>query len=153
MLRAGETTLQSTEILTTAAGHAPKIAVVGGTPANAMVAISLCHAFGCVPTPVPTGEAALGLLRQDSPVDAVLLDLFVPDMDGVVTAQLIRALREANELPMVAVAGSRAETGDLRVRGAGFNAIIVRPYSPRELHGALREALARTTGAQAASSA
>lgn len=143
MLRTGETNLQPPETLLMPGGNAPKVAVVGGTPANAMVAISLCHAFGCEPVAVPTGETVLALLRQETPVDAVLLDLFVPDMDGVVTAQLIRALREATSLPMVAVAGSRAETADLRVRSAGFNAVIVRPYSPRELHSALQGALAR----------
>ena len=78
--------------LTTIDGRHPRVAIVGGNPASAMVASVLCQQFGCAAIVTPTGESVLALLRRDTPVDMVVIDLSVPDMDGIVAVQLIRAM-------------------------------------------------------------
>jgi two-component system chemotaxis sensor kinase CheA len=130
--------------LTTGDGRRPRVAIVGGTPSSAMVATVLCDQFGCVPLTTRTGEAVLGLLRRDVPLDLVIMDLVVPDMDGFVAVELIRTLRERGKLPIVALASDRTEMMAPRARGAGFAGSVVKPYSPRELYFAMQAALTLT---------
>lgn len=127
--------------LTTSDGRRPRVAIVGGTPSGGMVATVLCDQFGCVPLIARTGEAILALLRRDIPLDLVIVDLSVPDMDGIVAVQLIRALGARGGLPIVALAESRNDVTSTRARAAEFSAWVVKPYSPRELHAAMTQAL------------
>ena len=128
--------------LTTPDGRRPRVAVVCGNVANATIAIMLCEQFGCAPYAAATGEAALALLRKDM-VDLVMLDCAIPDMDAVAAAQLIRALGARGSMPLIALADKAADLATPRSRAAGFAGTVVKPYSPRELYGAIQSALAR----------
>ena len=116
-----------------------------GTPSGAMVAAVLCEQFGCSAISAPTGESVLALLRRDTPLDMVVIDLSVSDMDGIVAVQLIRALGARGTLPVVALTSDRAEIASTRARAAGFAGAVVKPYSPRELYSAMQTALARAS--------
>jgi CheY-like chemotaxis protein len=129
--------------LATAQGTPPKVAIVGGSESSAMVAEMLCRQFGCKAIAAPTGEAVLGLLRTDTRVDLVLIDLSVSDMDGIVVVQLIRAMGNRGTLPVVAMVADKTALASNRARGAGLAGVVVKPYSPRELFTAMRAALAR----------
>ena len=128
-------------------GRKPRIAIVGGTPASALVATVLVEQFGCLPVSAPTGEAVLALLHGEDPLDLVMIDLPVPDMDGIDAVQLIRALGNRGELPVMALVGDDARIDTPRARAAGFCATVKKPYSPRELYGALQTALSRPLAA------
>jgi two-component system chemotaxis response regulator CheY len=129
--------------LTTADGRRPRVAIVGGNPSAALVATVLCQQFGCTTVITPTGESVLGLLRRDTPIDLVVIDLSITDMDGIVAVQLIRALGARGAMPVVALTNDRSEIAGSRARAAGFSGAVVKPYSPRELHAAMQTALAR----------
>jgi CheY-like chemotaxis protein len=124
-------------------GRRPRIAIVGGSPASAMIATILLTQFGCEALTAASGEAAITLLRNKGPVDLILLDLLLPDMDGIVAAQLIRTLG-ADAIPIVAVTDDQDRMAAPRARAARFNGTVVKPYSPRELYAAMEAALART---------
>lgn len=128
--------------LTTADGRRPRVAVVDGNAASAMVTTMLVEQFGCAPLPALTGEAALALLRMDEAVDLVVMDLAIPDMDATVAAELIHGLASRGALPIVALAAARADIAGEPGRVAGFCGAVVKPYSPRELYGAMLAALA-----------
>lgn len=124
-------------------GHAPRVAVVGGSPAGTTVASILIERFGGEPVPVQGGEAVLSLLRRDAAIDLVVIDLSVPDMDGIVAVQLIRAMGARGDLPIVALTDDSAQLKAGRARAAGFAGTVLKPYSPRELYLALDAALSR----------
>ena len=140
----------ATNGLTTVDGRRPQVAIVGGTASGALVATVLCQQFGCSPVSTPTGESVLALLRRDTPLDLVVIDLSVADMDGIVAVQLIRALGTRGALPVVALTNDRAAISGTRARAAGFTGSVVKPYSPRELFSAMQTALARGTTAVSA---
>lgn len=127
--------------LRTADGRPPRIAVVEGNRTSAMVLTVLVEAFGCWPLPVASAEAALALIRQDGLIDLVVIDLALPDMDGIVVVQLIRAL--GRDLPILGLAGKRSEVATTRNRAAGLNAVLVKPFSPNELYDAIVSALGK----------
>jgi CheY-like chemotaxis protein len=129
--------------LHTADGRRPRVAVVDGNPANAMVTSILVEQFGCAALKAPTGEAALALLRREDKVDLVLIDLATPDMDGIVVALLMRAMGRRGAMPILPLASSRDDVIAPRSRAAGFSGAVMKPYSPRELYAAMAQALAR----------
>lgn len=129
--------------LMTADGRRPRVAVVGGSHSASMVAVSLCEQFGCAPLAADTGEAVLAMLRSEHEVDLIVFDLAIPDMDGIVAAQLIRALGRKGSAPMIALTSDELPAASQRGRAAGFTAAVKKPYSPRELYGAMQSALNR----------
>ena len=122
-------------------GWKPRVALVGGSPASMLVASVLIEQFGCSPTTVPSAAAALDLLKRDRDIDLLVIDLAVSDMEGMCLVERVRALGARGALPIVALAANRAALADPRTRAARFAATVAKPYSPRELYGALHVAL------------
>ena len=85
---------------------------------------------------VATGEAAL----EASPADLVLLDLRLPDVDGL---DVCRQLRERSRIPII-VLTARGEEAD-RVVGLelGADDYVVKPYGLRELIARIRAVMRR----------
>jgi CheY-like chemotaxis protein len=73
-------------------------------------------------------------------VDVVLMDLSVPDMDAFAAARLIRTLVICG-VPIIAMARDHHEIASQGGGAVDFAGTIVRPYSPRDVHGALQSAL------------
>ncbi len=86
-----------------------------------------------------TGRQALELFRAHRP-DLAVLDVMMPDLDGIETARAM--LREA-DLPVIFLT-ARADEAD-RVAGLelGADDYVVKPFSPRELAARVRTVLRR----------
>jgi signal transduction histidine kinase/HAMP domain-containing protein/DNA-binding response OmpR family regulator len=57
------------------------------------------------------GRDAIALMRADTPIDIVLMDIMMPEMDGLDTMREIRKLSSRRDLPIVAVT-AKAMKGD-----------------------------------------
>ncbi|MCP1239193.1 response regulator transcription factor [Acetobacter lovaniensis] len=85
-----------------------------------------------------TGEMALRMV-MDSPPDIVLLDLGLPDRDGV---DVLRRIRETNPtLPVVILSVRDDERGKVAALDAGADDYVTKPFSMAELVARLRNAL------------
>jgi two-component system response regulator MprA len=90
------------------------------------------------------GNEALDVLAAGAP-DAVVLDLLMPNVDGL---EVCRRLRAVGDRTPVLVLTARDQVAD-RVRGldAGADDYLVKPFALAELKARLRALLRRTTGA------
>ncbi len=88
---------------------------------------------------VATGEAALADLDR-APVDLVILDWMLPDMEGL---EVTRRIRQRGKIPIIMLT-ARAEEAD-RVVGLemGADDYVVKPFSPRELLARVKAVLRR----------
>ncbi|MBV9335163.1 MAG: response regulator transcription factor [Solirubrobacterales bacterium] len=91
--------------------------------------------------PAATGEEALDLAALQHP-DAGIIDLLLPDMDGV---ELCRRLREWTEIPLIVLSAVGDEDAKVRALAAGADDYITKPFGPRELVARLQANLRRTT--------
>ncbi|MEP7157972.1 MAG: GAF domain-containing protein [Chloroflexota bacterium] len=81
---------------------------------------------------VETAEAALALIRSGDEFDVVLLDLFMPGMDGVALANAIRAAKPKGGPKLVLVSSAA-----MREHGAAVDALLSKPVKPSALYDAL----------------
>jgi DNA-binding response OmpR family regulator len=84
--------------------------------------------------------SAEGLLRRE-PFDLVLLDLNLPDQDGLMLA---RKLSAEHSLPLVILTGRADEVDRVLGLELGADDYVTKPFSPRELLARLRAVLRRT---------
>jgi CheY-like chemotaxis protein len=57
------------------------------------------------------GRDAIGIVQRDAAIDIVLMDIMMPEMDGITTIQEIRKLPRGHDLPIIAVT-AKAMKGD-----------------------------------------
>jgi two-component system KDP operon response regulator KdpE len=89
-----------------------------------------------VQTAVSLSEAS-ALLRH-SPPDVIVLDLGLPDGDGV---QLVREVRTRHSLPIIVVSARHQEAQKIQLLDAGADDYLTKPFSVGELLARIRVAL------------
>ena len=89
--------------------------------------------------PASTGEEALDVAAIQPP-DAGIVDLLLPDMDGV---ELCRRLREWTQMPLIVLSAVGDEDAKVRALAAGADDYVTKPFGPRELVARLQANLRR----------
>lgn len=87
----------------------------------------------------PDGPTALRLL-ESTPVDALLLDVMMPGMDGL---SVLRKIRETSDLPIIMLTAKGDETDRVVGLELGADDYLAKPFSPRELLARLRALVRR----------
>lgn len=86
------------------------------------------------------GYSALKAL-EENPVDLVLMDVQMPEMDGITAAKLIRERPQWKTLPIVAIT-AHAMNGDReRCLQAGMTGYVSKPVTPKTLIDTVRDQL------------
>ncbi len=81
---------------------------------------------------LPTGKGAVDLCRREKP-DLILLDIMLPDADGLEICRAIRSTVELATTPIVFLTARASETDRIVGLELGANDYIVKPFSLREL--------------------
>jgi two-component system KDP operon response regulator KdpE len=89
--------------------------------------------------PAETGAEALDLAAVRPP-EAAIVDLVLPDVDGV---EVTRRLREWSEMPILVLSAVGEEEEKVRALAAGADDYITKPFGTRELVARLQAALRR----------
>ncbi len=88
------------------------------------------------------GVEALELLKsKDRDVDAMLIDIEMPKMDGYTLAGEIRKYSKYRNLPLIAVTSRTSKTDRLRGVEVGMTEYITKPYSPEYLENVVKKNL------------
>jgi two-component system KDP operon response regulator KdpE len=90
--------------------------------------------------PASTGEEALDLAAVHNP-DAAIVDLVLPDVDGI---EVSRRLREWSDLPIIVLSAVGDEDAKVRALAAGADDYVTKPFGPRELVARLEANLRRS---------
>ncbi|KZM51023.1 ATP-binding protein [Labrenzia sp. OB1] len=131
----------------TASGLSAHVLIVDDNDTNCRLLEALLESFGISSEIARSGEQAIGLVGK-STFDAVLLDLHMPGMSGVETAEELRHLRPEFELPLIAVTAALESADDDRLQQAGFQETLTKPLSPLALYEAMVRALGSKPGPQ-----
>src|SRR5579871_4520388 len=86
-----------------------------------------------------SGRAALDAVERDRP-DVIVLDLGLPDLNGV---DVCRLVREERAVPIVVLSARGAEADKVRALDAGADDYVTKPFGAGELLARIRVALRR----------
>ncbi len=130
-------------------GEALRILLVEDNATNQLVAMSMLESVGLEADLASDGAAALAAVRARR-YDIVLMDIHMPEMDGLAAARAIRALDGDNgRVPIVAVTANAFQSHAADCRDAGMDDFLPKPYRK----AALLEVIARNAPARAADTA
>ena len=121
-------------------GNGETVLVVDDVIEQREIAADILNRLGYMAYTAASGEEAIDFLKRDAPpVDAVILDMIMPGMDGLDT---FKAIRELHADMKALIASGFSETG--RVRKAldlGVGAYVRKPYILQDIGSALRKIL------------
>lgn len=100
------------------------------------------HAKGDDPTGISNGADALEYLENNS-VDAVLLDILMPELDGF---SVCRAVRRRSNVPIIFLTALSDEEDKLRGYELGADDYVTKPYSMAVLYAKTKALIARSRG-------
>jgi predicted signal transduction protein with EAL and GGDEF domain/FixJ family two-component response regulator len=115
----------------------PSVLLVDDDEVNLMVTAMALRGRGFVVTQFSTGRAALGYLRNTIP-DIVVLDALMPDLDGFVTCERLRALPALEHVPVLMLTGLDDDESINRAYRAGATDFFVKTPQWSLLEGRLR---------------
>jgi two-component system KDP operon response regulator KdpE len=118
-----------------------RVLVVDDEPQIRRALRLVLRANGYHVTEVGAGEAALDALAA-AEFDVIILDLVLPDLDGV---EVCRRVREWSQLPVVVLSAHDDEDLKIRALDGGADDYVTKPFSAPELLARMRSALRRAT--------
>jgi two-component system, OmpR family, KDP operon response regulator KdpE len=121
----------------------PRVLVVDDEPQIVRALKVVLREAGFEAVAAETASQALDLAAVHPP-DAAILDLVLPDGDGV---EVTRRLREWSEMPILVLSAVGEEDQKVRALEAGADDYITKPFGTRELVARLQAALRRTAPA------
>ena len=114
---------------------------------NRLVTTRMLERRGHSVVAVANGRAAVERARTYA-FDLILMDMMMPEMDGLAATKAIRALpRPFGTVPIIGLTASVAAEDEAACRAAGMNEFAAKPISARHL-AALVDRLARTSDSQ-----
>ena len=93
--------------------------------------------------PADNGRAALDILAKERDIDAVLMDIMMPEMDGMTTIRAARNLPGCHDLPIIAVTAKAMKGDREKCIEAGAWDYLSKPVDPGHMMSVLRAWLHR----------
>jgi signal transduction histidine kinase/CheY-like chemotaxis protein len=132
-----------------------RVLIVDDNPTNRKILLAQTHGWGMITVPATSGAEALDLLRRAYAADAVqpfdlaILDMQMPEMDGLMLAEAIRQMERgarnggahpgeatpARPLPLVMLTSLGKMENDARLRE--FSAFLAKPVKASQLYNTL----------------
>ncbi|MCX7205621.1 MAG: response regulator [Proteobacteria bacterium] len=119
-----------------------RVLLAEDNPTNRLVATRLLENDGHTVFSAENGQLALAFLAKEQ-VDLVLMDMQMPEMDGLEATRIIRANEKANpaikRLPIMALTANALEEDRKLCMNAGMDVFLTKPLRPALLKQALVE--------------
>jgi CheY-like chemotaxis protein len=120
-----------------------KVLIVDDDIRNIFALTSILEQHQVVTLAAENGRDAITILERTPGVDVVLMDVMMPDMDGLDTTRAIRQIHPFRDLPIIAVTAKAMKGDREKCIEAGAWDYLAKPVDPEELLSMLRAWLVR----------
>ncbi|MFL5481669.1 MAG: HAMP domain-containing protein [Gemmatimonadaceae bacterium] len=114
------------------------VLVVDDDVRNIFSLTSVLEDHGMIVRFAETGKQAIDELKKDQNVDAVLMDIMMPEMDGYETTRAIRNMEQFKTLPIIALTAKAMKGDREKCIAAGASDYITKPVDTEQLLSLLR---------------
>ncbi|UAJ14675.1 PAS domain S-box protein [Aquirufa lenticrescens] len=132
-----------------------RVLLVDDNATNRKVASQILMKAGCEVLMASSGQEAISVLQKDAHFDLVLMDIQMPEMDGMETTRRLKALNLASLPPIVAMTAYAMKEDRERFLAAGMDDYLAKPIRAQQIiamvsrwvsegHGSVEEALVNT---------
>ena len=104
----------------------PKILVVDDQPINVQLLKRKLEREGMAVVAAYSGQEALDLVKQEKP-ELILLDVMMPEMDGIEVCRRLQASEETRSIPVIFVTARTSKEGKIEGLGVGAVDYITKP--------------------------
>jgi PAS domain S-box-containing protein len=111
----------------------PSILLVDDNATNRKVASQILIKSGCQVDVVSSGKEAIVKLQTDVTYDVILMDIQMPEMDGMETTKQLKQLNIANLPPIIAMTAYAMKEDRERFMAAGMNDYLAKPIRAQSL--------------------
>lgn len=125
--------------MTTSAG-AKEVLIVEDNEDNSLLAEKILNYYGFKTSVMPHGQAALQYCQTHLP-DLILMDLSLPDIDGIELTRLLRQQQGYQSIPIIALTAHAMRGIQESTREAGLNDLLIKPFLPNDLIKLVRKYL------------
>ncbi len=119
------------------------VMVVEDNPANMTLATFLLQSVGHVVVTAKDAEAALTLARGERP-ELILMDIQLPGIDGLEATAQLKQDEATRKIPVIALTALAMKGDQERIRAAGCDGNISKPFAYKEFLSTIATVLART---------
>jgi two-component system cell cycle response regulator DivK len=121
-----------------------RILVIEDNPANMALATFLLQSVGHVVLSTTDAEAGLTLAREQQP-ELILMDIQLPGMDGLKATALLKQDDATRAIPVIALTALAMSGDEQRIRAAGCEGYIAKPFAYREFLATIAAQLAQSS--------
>ena len=124
-----------------------RILVVEDSPTNMLLAVEILRFAGHIALEATTTSEGLAIARSEQP-DVILMDIHLPDMDGIAATAILKADPATCAIPVIALTAS-IRTGEGKpMLEAGFDGCLSKPISYRDFLAEVESVANRHQGRQ-----
>ena len=125
--------------------RALRILVAEDHPLNALVTTELLERHGHETVHVENGLEAVARVQQER-FDLILMDLHMPEMDGIEATREIRKHPIHGDIPVIALTADAFVKQHAALHDAGMNGVVTKPFTDNELLSAIQDYIPASTG-------
>jgi PAS domain S-box-containing protein len=118
-----------------------RLLVVDDNETNLSILALHTQRWGMTVTAASSGDEALARLQAGEEFDVAVIDLMMPDMDGLTLAENMREFESAKKMPMILLSSGETEIDPARWQ-VGFLSVIAKPWKSTALQRELQRVLA-----------
>ncbi len=123
-----------------AVARAPRVLVVDDQPINVKLLERKLEREGMIPLVAENGRQCVEIALTEQP-DIILLDVMMPEMDGIEACRILQSKPETREIPIIFITARAGKEGKLEGLGAGAVDYIVKPIDLDETMARVRTQL------------
>jgi CheY-like chemotaxis protein len=117
-----------------------EILIVEDNEDNRLLAEKILKYYGFITVTTPNGKEALEYCETHHP-DLILMDLSLPDIDGMEVTRLLRKNPHYQQIPIIALTAHALHGIQETTQEAGLNDFLAKPFLPNDLITIIRKYL------------
>jgi two-component system, cell cycle response regulator DivK len=123
-----------------------RVLIIEDLPVNMLLTVAILERAGHQVIEAETATDGIALAREHRP-DVILMDIQLPDMDGLAATRILKADPEMRRTPVIAVTAFAMKGDEETLRAAGCDGYVTKPLRYKEILAEMEAVIARSHAA------